>query len=153
MLLLLFESSLLLEKHFETNTPCYNAATLSNVRPCMLNLSLNRKRRAVIVNFFVFSQRWRRAAAPGNGRKLCRCYRKYGTEAFSRTLSLSTPLWMPWQGTVVVPIYIYICSACMCRPEYRHYIGNRHYSTYCRYWLFPFVPSDFTALLRATSTT
>ena len=26
---------------------------------------------------------------------------------------------------------------------YRRYNGNRHYSVYCHYWLFPFGQSDF----------
>ena len=30
------------------------------------------------------------------------------------------------------------------RGKYRHYGGNRHYSAYCQYWLFPSVRSDFT---------
>ena len=29
------------------------------------------------------------------------------------------------------------------KEKYRHYSGNRHYSTYCHYWLFPSVPRDF----------
>ena len=28
--------------------------------------------------------------------------------------------------------------------KYRYKTGNRHCSAYCRYWLFPAVPSDFT---------
>ena len=30
------------------------------------------------------------------------------------------------------------------RGKYWHHSGIRHYSAYCRYWLFPYVPTDFT---------
>ena len=28
--------------------------------------------------------------------------------------------------------------------KHRHYSGNRHYSAYCPYWLFPLAPAIFT---------
>ena len=31
--------------------------------------------------------------------------------------------------------------------NYRHYSGNRPYSAYCRYWLFPSARSDFTGTI------
>ena len=39
-----------------------------------------------------------------------------------------------------------IAPVCVSR-KYLHYSGNRHYSAYFHYWLFPYAPSEFTGTM------
>ena len=43
------------------------------------------------------------------------------------------------------PFIVRVCA--INSRKYRHCSGNRHYSAYCQYWLFPSVPSDFSLVL------